>query len=86
AYVKEWSDAVRYQAQMYVSSKQYEQGEHYIYRALDQFEQAHIENEDCKSALVKSLVRCHIGQRKFVDAAREVPAIASMTMAQAIKK
>lgn len=85
-YYKEWCDAVRYQAQMYVMKRQYEDGEHYIYRALDQFEQANIENEDCKSALIKSLVRCHLGQKKFVDAAREVPAIASMTMAKAIKK
>ncbi|CAN5951183.1 unnamed protein product [Sphagnum jensenii] len=85
-YCKEWCDAVRYQAQMYVMKRQFEDGEHYIYRALDQFEQAEIDNEDCKSALIKSLVRCHLGQKKFVDAAREVPAIASMTMAKAIKK
>jgi tetratricopeptide (TPR) repeat protein len=86
SYVKEWCDAVRYQAQMYVMSRQFEEGEHYIYRALDQFEQGKIENEECKSRLIKSLVRCHLGQKKFVDAAREVPTIASITVAQAFKK
>jgi tetratricopeptide (TPR) repeat protein len=86
SYTREWCDAVRYQAQMYVMSRQFEEGEHYIYRALDQFDQANIDNEECKSRLIKSLVRCHLGQKKFVDAAREVPAIASMTVAQALKK
>jgi tetratricopeptide (TPR) repeat protein len=85
-YVKEWCDAVRFLAQTYVITKHYEEGEHYIYRALDQFEQAEIDNEDCRSALIKSLVRCHLGQKKFVDAAREVPTIASMTFSKALKK
>ena len=71
---------------MFVISRHYEEGEHYIYRALDQLEQTHVINEECKGALIKSLVRCHLGQKKFVDAAREVPMIASITVARAMKK
>jgi tetratricopeptide (TPR) repeat protein len=85
-HVKEWTDAVRFLAQLLTTSRRYEEGEHYIYRAIDQLHQAHVEDEDTMRALLNSLVRCQLAQKKYVDAVREVPAIASMTFQRTMRK
>jgi tetratricopeptide (TPR) repeat protein len=86
AYVKEWCDSIRFQAQIYLMRRAFAEGEHYIYRALDQIDEAEIHDAQCKSALIKSLIKCLLGQKKYFDAAREIPAIAAISMSRSFEK
>jgi tetratricopeptide (TPR) repeat protein len=83
---KEWCDAVRNLAHLYVVERRFEEGEHYIYRVLDQYESAKIDNEVCKQSLEASLIRCYVGQKKYIDLARELPNITSIVLSKARKK
>jgi tetratricopeptide (TPR) repeat protein len=85
-HTKEWCDAVRNLAHLYVVERRFEEGEHYIYRVLDQYDSAKIDNEACKQSLEASLVRCYVGQKKYIDLARELPNITSTVLSKARKK